>query len=220
MTPNELRRKLEVYLVADPEATTLPLVDAVQAALDGGATAVQFRAKHLGGYDLFRRAGQLKFLCAQYGALFIVNDRLDVALAVEADGVHLGTSDLPVDVARAMSPPGFVIGFSPQTLDDVAAAGRLGADYSGLGPVFPTGSKADAQPPLGVDGLRRQVDASPLPTVGIGGITTGNACGVIAAGADGVAVISAILGADDLNQATKDLARAVAQALADRRDRP
>lgn len=218
MSPEELRRRLAVYLVADPDATAEPLVDAVQAALDGGATAVQLRAKRLDGYDFYRLAGQLTFLCDQFGALFVVNDRLDIALAVGAGGVHLGRRDLPVDVARGMTPAGFVIGFSPQTLDDVRATARLGADYAGLGPVFPTGSKADAQPPIGAAGLGEQVAALGLPAVGIGGITVANAPAVIAAGADGVAVISAILGAADPTRATADLAAAVSGALAERRD--
>lgn len=216
MTPANLRHRLAVYLVAGPDDTPVPLADAVAAALDGGVTCVQLRAKQLGGYDLYRRAVQLKHLCEPYGALFIVNDRLDVALAARADGVHLGTSDLPVDVARRLSPPGFLIGFSPQTLDDVRAARPLGADYVGLGPVYPTGSKADAQSPLGLDGLRPQLAAARLPAVAIGGINTANAAAVIAAGADGVAVISAILGASDLTLAAAELAAVVSGALAAR----
>jgi thiamine-phosphate pyrophosphorylase len=216
VTADELRRKLAVYLVADPEATETALVDAVQEALEGGATVVQLRAKNLGGYDLHRRAAQLKFLCHQYGALFVVNDRLDIALAAGADGVHLGASDLPVDVARRLAPAGFVIGFSPKTLDDVAAAAQIGADYVGLGPVFPTGSKSDAQPPIGIAGLRRQVEIARLPAVGIGGITVANAAEVVATGVDGVAVISAILGATDVAVATADLAAAVGRGLAQR----
>ncbi|MCC6315326.1 MAG: thiamine phosphate synthase [Thermomicrobiales bacterium] len=211
-----LRERLAVYLVADPEATSRPLLDDVQAALDGGATCVQLRAKRLDGYDLWRLATTMKFLCAQFGALFFVNDRLDVALAAGADGVHLGTSDLPPDVARTLTPPGFLIGFSPKTLDDVTATARLGADYAGLGPVFPTGSKADAQSPIGLDGLRAQVAACRVPTVGIGGITIANAPEVIGAGADGVAVISAILGTEDPAAATEALAREVNTALAAR----
>ncbi len=219
MTADELRPRLAVYLVADPEATAAPLVDAVQAALDGGATTVQLRAKRLGGYDLYRRAAQLKFLCAQFGALFVVNDRLDIALAAGADGVHLGARDVPVDIARTLVPPGFLIGFSPQTMDDIHAAARLGADYVGLGPVFPTDSKADAQPPLGIAGLRRQVAACRVPTVGIGGITVGTAAEVIAAGVNGVAVISAILGAPDPTVAAAELVAAVARGMNDRAGR-
>jgi thiamine-phosphate pyrophosphorylase len=206
---DELRDRLAVYLVADPEGTSRSLLDDVQAALDGGATCVQLRAKRLGGYDAWRLATTLRDLCAQSDALFVVNDRLDVALAVGADGVHLGVADLPVDVARAMSPPGFLIGFSPQSLDDVHATEPLGADYAGLGPVFATGSKADAGPPLGLGGLRLQAAACRVPTVAIGGISLRVAEDTVAAGVDGVAVISAILGADDPAQATRDLAAAV-----------
>jgi thiamine-phosphate pyrophosphorylase len=203
-----LRERLRIYLVADPEATD-DLIDATQASLDGGATCVQLRAKNLGGYDFWRRSMTLKRLCEEYGALFIVNDRLDVALACGADGVHVGVSDLPVDVVRGMVPPGFIIGFSPQSDDDVTAAAPLGADYVGLGPVYATGSKADAGPPLGLDGLARQVARCRVPAVGIGGITIDNAAAVMAAGAEGVAVISAILKAPDPAEATRLLERAV-----------
>ncbi len=214
---DELRDRLAVYLVADPEGTPRSLLDDVQAALSGGATCVQLRAKRLGGYDAWRVATTLRALCAESDALFIVNDRLDIALAVEADGVHLGVSDIPVDVARAMTPPGFVIGFSPQTMDDIRATAQLGADYAGLGPVFATGSKDDAGAPIGLAGLRSQSAACHVPTVAIGGITLANAADTVAAGVDGVAVISAILGTDDPEQATEELASAVRSGLA-RRD--
>jgi thiamine-phosphate pyrophosphorylase len=210
---DELRDRLAVYLVADPEGTSRPLLDDVQAALSGGATCVQLRAKRLEGYDFWRVATTLRALCAESDALFIVNDRLDVALAVEADGVHLGVSDLPVDVARAMTPPGFVIGFSPQTMDDVRATAQLGADYAGLGPVYATGSKDDAGEPIGLAGLRTQVAACQTPTVAIGGITLGNAEATVAAGVDGLAVISAILRAEDPERATRELADAVRAGL-------
>lgn len=213
----ELRDRLAVYLVADPEGTERSLLDDVQAALSGGATCVQLRAKRLDGYDFWRIATTLRALCAESDALFIVNDRLDVALAVEADGVHLGVSDLPVDVARTMTPPGFVIGFSPQTMDDVRATAELGADYAGLGPVFATGSKDDAGAPIGLAGLRSQVAACQVPTVAIGGITLANAADTVAAGVDGLAVIGAILRASDPEQATRDLAAAVRAGMA-RRD--
>jgi thiamine-phosphate pyrophosphorylase len=216
---NELRDRLAVYLVADPDGATRPLLDDVQAALAGGATSVQLRAKRLDGYDFWRLALPLRALCAESDALFIVNDRLDIALAVEADGVHLGVHDLPVDVARAICPPGFVIGFSPQSLDDVRSTGPLGADYAGLGPVFATGSKSDAGMPIGLDGLRAQTESCRVPTVAIGGISLANAAATIAAGADGVAVISAILGADEPEQATVGLAAAVRAGLAERNDR-
>ena len=205
---DELRERLRVYLVSDPEATD-DLIGATQASLDGGATCVQLRAKRLDGYDFWRRAMTLKMLCDQYGALFIVNDRLDIALACGADGVHVGVSDIPVDVVRGMVPEGFIIGYSPQTDEHVMASARMGADYVGLGPVYATGSKADAGAPLGIDGLIRQLALSPVPAVGIGGITIANAPEVMSAGADGVAVISAILKADDPAEATRELARAV-----------
>lgn len=205
---DELRERLRVYLVSDPEATD-DLIGATQASLDGGATCVQLRAKHLDGYDFWRRAVTLKTLCGQYGALFIINDRLDIALACGADGVHVGVSDLPVDVVRGMVPANFIIGYSPQTDEHVMASARMGADYVGLGPVYATGSKADAGAPLGIAGLKLQLAISPVPAVGIGGITIANAPEVMATGADGVAVISAVLKAADPAEATRQLAQAI-----------
>ncbi len=208
----DLAEKLAVYLVADPEATGRDLVEDAIAALDGGVTCVQLRAKRMADGDAWRLAIRLREQCRYRGALFIVNDRVDLALASQADGVHLGVWDLPLAMARWMAGPGFVLGYSPTTTAEAASAVRQGADYVGAGPVFATASKADAGTPIGVAGLAERVEAAGLPTVGIGGITAENAGEVIRAGAVGVSVIGAILGADDPGAAAARLAAAVRAA--------
>lgn len=209
VAPEELARRLAVYLVADPEATKRDLVEDVVAAVDGGATAVQLRAKRLDDGDAWRLAIRLRQACRERGALFLVNDRVDLALASRADGVHLGLADLPLAMARWMAGPAFVIGYSPATVWQAADAARQSADYVGVGPVFATASKDDAGAPIGLDGVKERVAAAGLPTVGIGGITAENAAAVIGAGAVGVSVISAILGGSEPGTAAAELARAV-----------
>jgi thiamine-phosphate diphosphorylase len=211
-----LRDRLAVYYVADPEQTERDILDVAEAALAGGVTALQLRAKRMGGREMYELAGQLRERCRRAGALFFVNDRVDIAVAAEADGVHVGVHDLPLAATRRLIGPGMILGYSPLQLSDVAAAKPGGADYVGLGPVFSTGSKADAQPPLGIEGLAEQIAAADLPAVGIGGIGIANAADVIFAGADGVAVISAIQGAADPRQAGAALAEAVRLAKSER----
>lgn len=214
MPPDQLAARLAVYLVADPEATSRDLLADTIAALEGGVTAVQLRAKRLTDIEAWELAIRLRAACHERSALFLLNDRLDLALAADADGVHLGVHDLPLAAARRLGGPGFLIGASPQMVAEAAAAKGEGADYIGAGPVFVTGSKADAGEPIGLAGLRERVLATDLPTVGIGGITVANAAEVIAAGAAGVSVISAILGVDDPAAAAAALASAVAIARA------
>jgi thiamine-phosphate pyrophosphorylase len=208
----ELRDRLAVYFVADPEQTARDFLELVGEALAGGATTVQLRAKRMGGREMLELAGAMRDRCREAGALFIVNDRVDVAMACDADGVHVGMQDLPLDATRRLLGSDAIIGFSPLEMSDVLRARAEGADYVGLGPVFGTASKADAQPPLGLAGLARQAAAVAMPSVGIGGIDAANAPAVIRAGVDGVAVISAIQNAADPRQATAELALAVARA--------
>ncbi len=177
----------------------------VRLALKAGAPAVQLRQKEASASELLPTAGRLRGLCHQHGALFFVNDRLDVALAAEADGVHLGPDDLPVAAARRIVPPGFLVGYST---DDPAEARRAldeGADYLGCGTVWPTGTKADAGEAIGPEGLRQVVEAVPIPVVGIGGITSERAGAIATTGAAGCAVIGAIMAADDPADATRRL---------------
>ncbi len=177
----------------------------VDLALRGGAPAIQVRAKKAGAAELFELASRLAASAHASGALLVVNDRLDVALAVGADGVHLGPDDFPVASARHAAPGGFLIGYST---DDPEAARRAvedGADYIGCGAVYPTENKADTGGTIGPEGLRNVVEAVDVPVVGIGGITPERAADVAATGAAGCAVIGAVMAAQDPEVAVRDL---------------
>jgi thiamine-phosphate pyrophosphorylase len=200
---------LAVYYVADPEQTDRDFMETVNGALAGGITALQLRAKRMGGRDLYDLAIRLRERCQDTGVLFFVNDRVDVAMASSADGVHVGVHDLPLEATRNLIGRRIILGYSPLNASDLEVAKAGGADYVGLGPVFATGSKADAQPELGLFGLAELAAATDLPTVGIGGIEVANAGAVIRAGVDGVAVISAIQGAANPRQAAESLALAI-----------
>jgi thiamine-phosphate pyrophosphorylase len=180
-------------------------VELARQAVAGGADVIQLRDKTLPGRALFDAALAIREITLDAGALFIVNDRLDVALAAGADGVHLGASDLPIGDARRLAPPGFIIGASVGSVDAALRAAAAGADYVALSPTFETNSKDDAGPGHGLMTLSAIRAAVSLPLVAIGGITAANVADVIAAGADGVAVISAVVAHDDVAAAARDL---------------
>ena len=199
-----LRRQLSLMVVTDPRATG-GLIDAARKVLGAGAPAIQLRWKGATARQLFEAAEALKPVAADAGALFIVNDRLDVALAARADGVHLGDDDIPLEVARRIAPPPFVIGRSVDTVEEALAAARSGADYLGAGPVYGTTSKTDTGPVMGLDLLGKVCSSADVPVVGIGGIGIGGAAPVVEAGAAGAAVLGFIMFADDPAAATRAL---------------
>ena len=201
-----------VYVLTDSRRCRGPLEACVEAALRGGATAVQLREKELATRQLVELAERLLAVTRRFGVPLIVNDRVDVALAVGADGVHLGTDDMPLDRARRLLGPDRVLGASVESPEEAVQAERAGADYLGVGPIFATATKADAGEPQGPQLLRRIRPVTRLPLVAISGITADNAGEAIRAGADGVAVISAVMGAADVEAATRRLAEAVRQA--------
>ena len=213
----ELRCSLALYVIPDRKmGRGRDLLTQAQLALAGGATAIQLRDKELPGRDLYELAVKMKALCSKYGALFIVNDRLDVALAANCDGVHLGQEDLPVSAARRIAPSGFIVGASAHTPEEALRAERDGADYLGVGAVYPTGSKGDAHT-IGIEGFRRVAKSTRLPVVAIGGIDAKNAHEVIAEGACGISVISAVVSQEDIEAAARSLRRTVDSALAERK---
>lgn len=209
----DLTRQLRVYLVADPDQTDQDLRDVCADALRGGVTAIQFRAKSLSDREAFALACDIAQQCATFNALFLVNDRIDIAIASRADGVHLGVDDLPIDVAREMLGERAVIGYSPDTDVQASHSASRGASYLGVGPVYGTNSKSDAGDAIGLDVFARRTATSSLPTIGIGGITPSNAGAVIEAGAVGVAVIGAILRADDPHEAARALSESVHRSI-------
>lgn len=207
--PADLARRLAVYVITDREqAGRLPgrdLLAVCRAALRAGAGALQLRGKDWSGRQLYEVGLALRRLADETGALLFVDDRVDVAQAVGADGVHVGQEDLPARVVRALLGPEAIVGVSAATPEEARQAEADGADYLGVGSVWATGSKADAGEPVGLEGLRAVVAATRLPVVAIGGVDAGRAREARAAGAAGVAVISAVMAAPDPARAVREL---------------
>lgn len=200
--------KLRVYVITDKALSRgRSEEEVVRAALKGGATAIQLRAKSASTEEMLRLGRELRRITREAGALFIVNDRPDVALAVDADGVHVGQEDVPVAVARRIVGEK-IVGASAGDIREAREAEAQGADYLGVGSVFSTASKSDAGEPIGLEALNRICRAVRVPVMGIGGINAENARGVMEAGAKGVAVISAVVAADDVERAARQLLEA------------
>ncbi len=199
-----------LYLVTDRSLSRgRATIEVVREAVAGGATCVQLREKACGAREFLEEARALRAATRELGVALIVNDRVDVALAVGADGVHLGQRDMPIADARRLGPPGWIIGVSAESVEDAVRAEREGADYIGVSPVFATSTKADHAPPLGLEGLRAIRAAVGIPLVAIGGLHAGNARAVVRAGADGVAVVSAVVSADSPRAAAEELRREI-----------
>jgi thiamine-phosphate pyrophosphorylase len=191
-----LLKALRLYLVTDGQALLgRSLLDVVQQALQGGVTCVQLREKSASTRDFVALACALQTLLQPLGVPLVINDRLDVTLACGAQGVHLGQSDMPVDLARRLLPPEVFIGWSVESLVDVERAASLPVDYLGVSPVFATPTKNDTAAPWGLAGLQQVRAMTELPLVAIGGIHLDNARAMLHAGADGLAVVSAICSA-------------------------
>ncbi len=198
--------RLRLYLVTDPVLCgERGVEETCRQALEAGVGTVQLRDKGASTRELLRTAEALRNLCAEHDAFFIVNDRVDVALAAGAHGVHVGQDDMPVARARELLGPEAVIGASARTREEARAAWKEGADYVAANMVFSTATKTDLDGPLGLDAIRELKAATPLPLIAIGGINASNARDVLAAGADGIAVVSAIMAADDVSAAVRDL---------------
>ena len=220
-----MRPDLRLYALIDPEhAGGRDMVELARLAAEGGATTVQLRDKGSTVRSMVERARNIKTALASLGVPFLINDRVDVALAGGADGVHLGQEDMKVEDARRLLGPSSIIGLSIKTVAEAEEAPMDLLDYVGIGGVFATSSKDNPAPPIGVAGLARIIEAvrrrAPnLPACGIAGITLDNAADTIAAGADGVAVISAISLQSDPRAAAQKLRAAVDSALAKRHGR-
>jgi thiamine-phosphate pyrophosphorylase len=205
-----LAERLRLTLVTDPDAGPgRTVVEVVRAALRAGVPAVQLRAKEASARELMEMAGVLGAAAREAGALFVINDRVDVAIASGADGAHIGGDDVPVAAVRRIVGRGFIIGASAATPAAARQAAAAGADYVGAGPVYATGSKGDAGEPVGTERIAEVVAAVGVPVVGIGGIDAATAGSVVRAGAAGVAVISALMRAPDPEAAARALLRAV-----------
>ena len=198
-----------LYLVTDRSLSLgRPLVDVVRDAVAGGVTCVQLREKEASSREFYDLARALLGVTRPAGVPLIVNDRLDIALAAGADGVHVGQSDIPLDAVRRLVPPSFIVGVSAESDDDAVQAAASGATYVAASPVFATPTKTDTAPALGLDGVAALRAALPpaCPLVAIGGIHLDNASAVLAAGADGLAVVSEIMSAPSPRLAAAALA--------------
>jgi len=202
-----------LYLVTDRGLSRgRATLDIVGAAVRGGVTCVQLREKTCSTREFIAEALAIRECLKSRGIPLIINDRVDVALATGADGVHLGQSDMPLTMARSILGKSKIIGVSAESLRDAAEAEAEGADYLGISPIFATATKTDTAAPLGLEGLRAIRRAVKLPLIAIGGLGPNNAAEVIASGADGVAVVSAIVAAADPELAAGEMARQIAQA--------
>lgn len=203
---------LRLHLVTDAALCGPRGIEAVvAAAVLGGVTCVQLREKDLERRAFVERARALKTLLAPLLVPLIINDRLDIALAIGADGVHVGQSDMPPEDVRRWMPRG-IVGLSVENAEHVRAAAGRPVDYLGVSPVFATPSKTDTAPALGLDGLRALRGLTDLPLIAIGGIDLGNAARVMSAGADGLAVVRAICAAPDPAAAARALRRQIDHA--------
>ena len=202
-----------LYLVTDRGlARGRSTLEIISAAVHGGATVVQLREKDCSTRDFIEQALSIKEFLKDRGVPLIINDRVDVAQAVKADGVHLGQTDMPLGLAKKVLGDSMIIGISAESLEDAVEAEKGGADYLGVSPIYATPTKTDTAPPLGLEGLREIRKAVSIPLVCIGGLNRDNAAEVIRNGADGVAVVSAIVAADDPQTAADDLRQIILEA--------
>jgi thiamine-phosphate pyrophosphorylase len=207
--------RLRLYALLTERHCRQPWAETARALLAGGVDAIQFREKDLADGQLLERARVLRALTKEAGALFIVNDRPDIAALSDADGVHLGQEDLPPAGAREILGPERLVGWSTHGVDQALAAPELPVDYIGVGPFAPTATKG-YRTGKGVELIQAVRERVDLPIVAIGGITAGNAADAVAAGAAAVAVCSALCGADDPASAARQLRAAVERGLARR----
>ena len=204
-----LRKKLKLYVITDRRLK--PEVESVREALEGGATSIQLRIKNAPTREMIEIGRKIRELTKEYDVLYFVDDRLDVALATDADGVQLGPEDMPISLAREIA-PNLIIGASVYSLEEALKAEKEGADYLGAGSVFPTPTKRDAKV-IGLEGLKRIVDSVKIPVVAIGGINHENVREVLNTGVDGIAIISAIIGADDVKIATEEMRKIIEEVI-------
>ena len=204
-------------LTDDVLQSTFSHVELAQLAIKGGADTIQFRQKAGSTKRLIEISRRMREICYKQDAIFIVNDRVDVAMAVDADGVHLGQEDFPIPLARKLLGKGKIIGGSAVTPDEAQKCFLEGADYVGFGPVYPTASKSDAGPVSGIRTLKKVVKETPLPIIAIGGITGEKVSEVMAAGAYGIAVISAVCCEKEPEAATRFLQNALKECVTEER---
>ena len=215
ITKDEIRKAMLLYAVTDQMwlKESEKLADVVESVLQNGATFLQIREKDLAKDAFELEAERLKTLCAQHGVPFVVNDSVEITLQCDADGVHVGQSDIKGRDIRSIIGPDKILGISAGTVEEAVAAEKAGADYIGVGAVFPTGTKKNATP-MTMELLKEIVSSVSIPVVAIGGISAENILQLRGSGVDGVAVVSAIFAADDPGKATADLLKLAKEMVA------
>lgn len=197
---------LSLYMVTDRSLSRgRPVDEIVRQGIAGGVTAIQLREKEISTREFYQLACIVRSLTLDSGVTFIVNDRLDIALAADADGVHVGQNDMPADMAKKLLRPNTILGVTASNEEQACKAVDAGADYIGCNAVFATPTKTDTGTPIGVEGLRRLAASVSIPVVAIGGINAANAGEVMASGVAGIAVVSAIVSAEDPEAAARQL---------------
>lgn len=201
---------MKLYLVTDEELLNgKDLYQTVEEAVKGGVTMVQLRQKESSTNNFVERALRLKQILKKYDVPLIINDRIDIALAIDADGVHIGQSDMPYKIARSILPKGKIIGLSVESPEQVIEANKLNPDYIAASPVFSTTTKTNTITEWGVDGIQWIKSVCRHPLIGIGNMNIDTIPAVIRAGADGVAVVSAIISSQNPQKAAKELSEAI-----------
>ncbi|WP_296875987.1 thiamine phosphate synthase [uncultured Methanobrevibacter sp.] len=195
---------LSLYLVTDKSDDVEKFLNTIEEAIKGGVSVVQIREKTKDTLDFYNLALKVKEITTKYDVPLIINDRVDVALAIDADGVHVGQSDMPCDVTRKLVGPDKIVGISAATIDEAKKAEKDGADYIGTGAVFPTATKDDA-PKITKKDLKEIVDSINIPVVAIGGINHDNAGELIDTGIAGLSVVSAIMSSDNPKKSSEEL---------------
>jgi thiamine-phosphate diphosphorylase len=201
-----------LYVITDKKPGSVSIEEAVRKAIAGGATIVQYREKAADTAEMIGVATELHKITMEAGIPLIINDRVDVALAVDAEGVHVGQEDMPSSVVRKIIGAGKLLGVSVKTVNEAFFAVKEGADYLGVGDIFGTASKKDAGKPIGLEMLKKIAERVSVPIVGIGGITKTNAGSIIENGADGIAVISAIFGKPDPEKEARELLKIIKES--------
>lgn len=197
---------LSLYLVTDRSLSlNRPIEEVVESAVKGGVTMVQLREKEISSKEFYQLAVKLKECLQPYRVPLIINDRLDIALAADTDGLHIGQSDLPYPIARKLLGKDKIIGLSVENMEDAKEANNWDVDYIGISPVFNTQTKTDTAQALGLEGIRNIMSISKHPSVGIGGINASNTKDIINAGANGIAIVSAIMSAANPQKAAEEL---------------
>ena len=196
-------KDLGLYFITNSRLTKKTVIDDVKASVKGGVRIVQYREKGASTKRMLEEAKKIKQICRKNKVLFLINDRIDVALAVDADGVHLGQEDMPYQYARKLLGKDKIIGLSAHSVNDALKNQKLGADYTGIGPIYYTATKKDAKPPIGLEPIKQLKSKLKIPFVAIGGINETNINEVLKAGAKNVAIISGIVAKDDVEKAVR-----------------